>query len=116
MFNAARLNAAHLTRHVSRGTWRVGSARPKWQWETSGNGEMVQLGGFEPPTSGSTDRRSNHLSYSCTDLGRHKAQASIVSLLPASGWKLGASPALGKGATNWALQIGRYKLGAANRS
>ena len=27
---------------------------------------MVQLGGFEPPTSGSTDRRSNHLSYSCT--------------------------------------------------
>src|SRR6266704_2217320 len=73
----------------------------------SSNGEMVQLGGFEPPTSGSTDRRSNHLSYSCTDLGRHKAQASIVSLRPASGWKLGASPALGKGATNWALQIGR---------
>ena len=33
-------------------------------------GEMVQLGGFEPPTSGSTDRRSNHLSYSCTGLGR----------------------------------------------
>src|SRR3954464_2027814 len=31
---------------------------------------MVQLGGFEPPTSGSTDRRSNHLSYSCTALGR----------------------------------------------
>ena len=27
---------------------------------------MVQLGGFEPPTSGSTDRRSNQLSYSCT--------------------------------------------------
>ena len=27
---------------------------------------LVQLGGFEPPTSGSTDRRSNHLSYSCT--------------------------------------------------
>jgi hypothetical protein len=28
--------------------------------------KMVQLGGFEPPTSCSTDRRSNQLSYSCT--------------------------------------------------
>jgi hypothetical protein len=27
---------------------------------------MVQLGGLEPPTSGSTDQRSNQLSYSCT--------------------------------------------------
>ena len=27
---------------------------------------LVQLGGLEPPTSGSTDRRSNQLSYSCT--------------------------------------------------
>lgn len=27
---------------------------------------MVQLGGLEPPTSGSTIRRSNQLSYSCT--------------------------------------------------
>ncbi len=27
---------------------------------------LVQLGGFEPPTSGSTIRRSNQLSYSCT--------------------------------------------------
>src|SRR5712671_2167583 len=27
---------------------------------------VVQLGGLEPPTSGSTDRRSNQLSYSCT--------------------------------------------------
>ena len=26
---------------------------------------MVQLGGLEPPTSCSTDRRSNQLSYSC---------------------------------------------------
>ena len=26
---------------------------------------MVQLGGLEPPTSGSTIRRSNQLSYSC---------------------------------------------------
>ena len=29
--------------------------------------EVVQLGGVEPPTSGSTDRRSNQLSYSCTN-------------------------------------------------
>src|SRR5688500_10121683 len=28
--------------------------------------EMVQVGGLEPPTSGSTDRRSNQLSYTCT--------------------------------------------------
>jgi hypothetical protein len=26
---------------------------------------LVQLGGLEPPTSGSTIRRSNQLSYSC---------------------------------------------------
>jgi hypothetical protein len=30
---------------------------------------MVQLGGLEPPTSCSTDRRSNQLSYNCI-LGR----------------------------------------------
>ncbi len=27
---------------------------------------MVQVGGLEPPTSGSTDQRSNQLSYTCT--------------------------------------------------
>ena len=27
---------------------------------------LVQLGGLEPPTSGSTIRRSNQLSYNCT--------------------------------------------------
>jgi hypothetical protein len=26
---------------------------------------LVQLGGLEPPTSGSTNQRSNQLSYSC---------------------------------------------------
>ncbi len=31
---------------------------------------MVQLGGVEPPTSCSTDRRSNQLSYSCTTKSR----------------------------------------------
>src|SRR5690242_1399889 len=29
---------------------------------------MVQVGGLEPPTSGSTDRRSNQLSYTCKAL------------------------------------------------
>ena len=29
-------------------------------------GLVVQLGGLEPPTSGSTIRRSNQLSYNCT--------------------------------------------------
>src|SRR6476646_5455801 len=28
---------------------------------------MVQVGGLEPPTSGSTDQRSNQLSYTCPD-------------------------------------------------
>jgi hypothetical protein len=27
--------------------------------------DLVQLGGLEPPTSCSTDRRSNQLSYNC---------------------------------------------------
>lgn len=30
---------------------------------------MVQLGGFEPPTSGATNQRSNQLSYNCTRSG-----------------------------------------------
>lgn len=36
---------------------------------------LVQLGGLEPPTSCSTDRRSNQLSYNCilaSRLGRPK--------------------------------------------
>src|SRR3954470_6465008 len=32
---------------------------------------MVQVGGLEPPTSGSTDRRSNQLSYTCTGRSRY---------------------------------------------
>jgi hypothetical protein len=32
---------------------------------TNDIGKMVQAGGLEPPTSGSTDQRSNQLSYAC---------------------------------------------------
>jgi hypothetical protein len=37
---------------------------------------MVQLGGLEPPTSCSTDRRSNQLSYSCIGEPRGKLRAT----------------------------------------
>jgi hypothetical protein len=33
---------------------------------------VVQLGGLEPPTSCSTDRRSNQLSYNCILIGPSK--------------------------------------------
>src|SRR5438270_10692331 len=54
---------------------------------------MVQLGGLEPPTSGSTDRRSNQLSYSCTG--------------SASGAKLGA-------ARSYSKAYGRRKVAPAS--
>jgi hypothetical protein len=50
---------------------------------------LVQLGGLEPPTSCSTDRRSNQLSYNC-----------ILPPAPKRGGrtrrKLGATPVFGK--------------------
>jgi hypothetical protein len=36
---------------------------------------VVQLGGLEPPTSCSTDRRSNQLSYNCILVGPKKGVA-----------------------------------------
>ena len=36
---------------------------------------LVQLGGLEPPTSCSTDRRSNQLSYNCILAGPQKGVA-----------------------------------------
>ena len=36
---------------------------------------LVQLGGLEPPTSCSTDRRSNQLSYNCILRSRRKRGA-----------------------------------------
>jgi hypothetical protein len=64
---------------------------------------MVQLGGLEPPTSGSTDRRSNQLSYSCTE-------PASKALERARG-KLGAGPLFGKRSTSF----GRAALPAAER-
>src|SRR5262249_7456900 len=49
---------------------------------------MVQAGGLEPPTSGSTDQRSNQLSYACT--------TGFVGMLDPSGRNLGASRRFGK--------------------
>src|SRR6195256_6449176 len=61
---------------------------------------LVQLGGLEPPTSCSTDRRSNQLSYNC-----------ILRRGPCNrggrmGRKLGATPVFGKAGavTNWAIR------------
>src|SRR4029079_57430 len=52
---------------------------------------VVQLGGLEPPTSCSTDRRSNQLSYNCI-LARSPKRGSRM------GRKLGATPRFGKAA------------------
>jgi hypothetical protein len=52
---------------------------------------LVQLGGLEPPTSCSTDRRSNQLSYNCIARAGPKKGSRM-------GGKLGATPAFGKAA------------------
>ena len=49
---------------------------------------MVQAGGLEPPTSGSTDQRSNQLSYACT--------TGFVRMFDPSGRNLGAGRRFGK--------------------
>jgi hypothetical protein len=70
---------------------------------------VVQLGGLEPPTSGSTDRRSNQLSYSCTpwDSARSGKQPSrriqqsasvACSMLLRMGQNLGAGSLFDKSA------------------
>ena len=39
---------------------------------------LVQLGGLEPPTSCSTDRRSNQLSYNCISAGPEKGALELA--------------------------------------
>jgi hypothetical protein len=66
------------------------------RWPARGSSEtiifsafcVVQLGGLEPPTSCSTDRRSNQLSYNCILCRPQKGVAN--------GRKLGATPLFGK--------------------
>src|SRR5437870_9700642 len=53
---------------------------------------LVQLGGLEPPTSCSTDRRSNQLSYNCILTREPPKEGSRM------GRKLGATPRFGKAA------------------
>ena len=54
---------------------------------------MVQLGGLEPPTSCSTDRRSNQLSYNCILGEAPQKRGSRMAR------KLGATPRFGKAAS-----------------
>ena len=52
--------------------------------------KVVQLGGLEPPTSGSTIRRSNQLSYNCTTTAhtalRPKRPSPCPALSPGWAW------------------------------
>lgn len=60
---------------------------------------LVQLGGLEPPTSCSTDRRSNQLSYNCILASRASGRPSEGRCR--GGWtgrKLGATGVFGKAA------------------
>ncbi len=50
------------------GTVRAGHAAASGEVRSERN-SVVQLGGLEPPTSCSTDRRSNQLSYNCIRVG-----------------------------------------------
>src|SRR3954464_652904 len=67
---------------------RSGSVRLEKSRGTSGIC-VVQLGGLEPPTSCSTDRRSNQLSYNCILAGPWESGSP-------NGRKLGATPVFGK--------------------
>ena len=77
------------TRVRSRARSRVRRTTRRIETEKVG---LVQLGGLEPPTSCSTDRRSNQLSYNCIrKAGPEKGCRT--------GRKLGATPRFGKAGT-----------------
>src|SRR6202158_410519 len=62
---------------------------------------LVQLGGLEPPTSCSTDRRSNQLSYNCILWEHLKTRCRTGRKLGATGGfgKAGSCPTSGVSAT-----------------
>ena len=55
---------------------------------------LVQLGGFEPPTSGSTIRRSNQLSYNCTPVERRNLVAAPRKIKAFAALRAGARGAV----------------------
>jgi hypothetical protein len=68
-------------------------AKTDARWHAAGNAtdrdgfcRVVQLGGFEPPTSGSTIRRSNQLSYNCTHGLAAKRPSPCPALSPGRAW------------------------------
>jgi hypothetical protein len=63
---------------------------------------LVQLGGLEPPTSCSTDRRSNQLSYNCIAYRPSKKGRRTRR-------KLGATPCFGKAGDNTIGAIRAHK-------
>ena len=73
---------------------------------------LVQLGGLEPPTSCSTDRRSNQLSYNC--ILTEPRLGGLKEGNAEGGWtgrKLGATACFGKAAArgNRALNAVLFK-------
>src|SRR3569832_928161 len=56
------LAAAARARAADRGSAKRKHSAPNVHLQ-----RVVQVGGLEPPTSGSTDQRSNQLSYTCKD-------------------------------------------------
>ena len=68
----AALGPSAMLRMFSRRR-RASSRRATLERKSGRRRGLVQLGGLEPPTSWSTARRSNQLSYSCTR-GRKRAQ------------------------------------------
>lgn len=71
---------------------------------------LVQLGGLEPPTSCSTDRRSNQLSYNCILASRTSGRPERAG--HRGGWtgrKLGATAVFGKAANGRKTGVNRLQ-------